>query len=296
MIEDLKELWRYRELLGIMVRRELRVRYKNSALGIFWSFLTPLATTLVITVVFNNFLHNEIPSYSAYYLAAFLPFMFLNGAIMDASQSVLQALPVVKKIYFPRELLPLSTVIANFVHFLLAFVVFFLYLLSIFIRHRHEFPLQATVVWLPILMLITFMLGTGLAFFVSALNTFYEDVKYLVSVVMYLMFFLCPMMYFVEQVANSEANNMWNGVVYKLYLLNPFASLCIAYRKILLAPVPVPSTQSYLDQQGVLHRLYYPSQPLDWRYVAATAILSFVLMVWGYSTFNRMKWKFVERP
>src|SRR5579862_3769064 len=155
MIEDLKELWRFRELLVVMVRRELRVRYKNSVLGIFWSFLTPLATTVVITIVFGTFMHNGIPSFSAYYLAAFLPFMFLQASVLDSSQSVISALPVVRKIYFPRELLPLSNVISNFIHFLLAFVVFFLYLMGVYLRNPKEFPLQWTVVWLPFLLLIT---------------------------------------------------------------------------------------------------------------------------------------------
>jgi lipopolysaccharide transport system permease protein len=285
MTEDLKELWRYRELLGIMVRRELRVRYKNSALGFLWSFLTPLATTLVVTIVFSMFLHNGIHSYSAYYLAAFLPFMFLQSAILDSSQSVLSALPVVKKIYFPRELLPLSNVISNFIHLVLGFVVFFLYLVYVYIRNPLEFPLQSTAVWLPLLLLITLMLGMGLAFFASALNTFYEDVKHILSVAMYLMFFMCPIMYFVEQVANSAINRAPYYWVYKLYLLNPFACLCIAYRKILLAPVDVPSLGGT-----------FTAQPLGWRYLAATAITSVIVLVWGYATFNRMKWRFVERP
>ena len=86
-----------------MVMRELRVRYKNSVLGFLWSFLTPLATTVVVTIVFSKFLHNGIPSYSAYYLSAFLPFMFLQAAILDSSQSVLGSLSVIKKIYFPES-------------------------------------------------------------------------------------------------------------------------------------------------------------------------------------------------
>jgi lipopolysaccharide transport system permease protein len=286
MLEDVKELWRYRELLGIMVQRELRVRYKGSAIGFLWSFLTPLATTVVVTIVFSVFLKNGIHSYSAYYLSAFLPFMFVQSAILDSSQSVLSALPVVKKIYFPRELLPISNVISNFIHLVLGFLVFFLYLLFVYIRTPLEFPLQASAIWLPFLLIVTLMLGMGLSFFASAYNTFYEDVKHLVSVVLYLMFFMCPIMYFVEQVANSKINRAPYFWVYKLYLLNPIASLCIAYRKILLAPPPIPAPEGK----------FYPNQPLEWQYLAATTIFSLVVLIWGYATFNRLKWKFVERP
>jgi ABC-2 type transport system permease protein len=225
--------------------------------------------------------------------------MFLQAAILDSSQSVLSALPVVKKIYFPRELLPLSNVISNFVHFLLAFVVFFLYLVFVYFRNPETFPLQKTAVWLPVLMLITLTLGTGLAFFASALNTFYEDVKYILSVGMYLMFFLCPIIYFVELVANSAVNKPPLYWVYKLYLLNPFAAITIAYRKILLAPVHVPSILRTTDpitgklKEQVVH---YDPMPLDWRYIGATALFSVIVLVWGYAFFNKMKWRFVERP
>lgn len=286
MIEDLKELVRYRELLFIMVRRELSIRYKNSVLGVFWSFLTPLLTTVVLTVVFKIFLKNGVSSYSAYYLAAFLPFMFVQASVMDASQSVISALPVVKKIYFPRELLPLANVISNFIHFLLGFAVFFLYLLYVFIRHRDSFPLQWTAVYLPFLMLISFMLATGLAFLASALNTFYEDVKYIISVVMYLMFFSCPIMYFVENVANSTINKAPYYWVYKLYCVNPISALCVAYRKTLLAPVKI----KYGDNA------YYAPIPMDWNYVWSTLAISIVVLIYGYRVFNKLKWTFVERP
>jgi ABC-2 type transport system permease protein len=105
---ELKELWRFRELLLAMVERELRIRYKNSVLGFFWSLLIPLVTVAVMTVVFKVFLKNETPNFGAYVLAAYLPFLFINQAILDSAQSVLVSLPIVKKVYFPREILPLA--------------------------------------------------------------------------------------------------------------------------------------------------------------------------------------------
>src|SRR4051794_13396881 len=100
MLDELKELWKFRELLLSMVQREIRIRYKNSALGFLWSFITPLATTLVMTLVFGVLLNNKVNSFSAYFLAAYLPFMFFQFSVLDSAQSVLIALPLVKKIYF----------------------------------------------------------------------------------------------------------------------------------------------------------------------------------------------------
>jgi ABC-2 type transport system permease protein len=287
MLEELRELYRFRELLISMVQRELRIRYKNSALGFLWSFLNPLVTTLVMTVVFGGILNNGVKNFSAYVLAAYLPFMFFQFAVLDSSQSVLAALPIVKKVYFPREILPLAGMVSNFIHLLLGFVVFFGFLLVAYIRDPAVFPFQASTVYLPLLLLISAMLALGFGFIVSALNTFYEDVKYIAGIALYLLFFLCPVMYFVEGVASSSWNEQTNGLVYKLYMLNPMAVLCVAYRKILLAPVKVP----IIGKAGLSEPL-----PMPWDYLGYVFVFSLGLLFFGYWLFNHLKWKFVERP
>ncbi len=286
MRAELKELWRFRELMFSMVEREIKIRYKNSFLGFLWSLVNPLITVLVMTVVFKYLVGNKTPNFSAYILAAYLPFMFFQFAVLDSSQSVLSALPFVRKVYFPRESLPLATIISNFIHFLLALVVFFLYLLVIWIRHPDVSPFTWNIVYLPVLLVINLMLAAGVGLIVSSLNVFYEDVKYIVSVGLYLMFFLCPIMYFSENVRYSE--QLKGGIgdwVYFLYHLNPVAELCTAYRKVLL-----PAQQ--VDIKGTLHE----ALPLDWPMIGVAALVSFLFLYCGYSMFNRLKWKFVERP
>ncbi|MGQ9902620.1 MAG: ABC transporter permease, partial [Fimbriimonadales bacterium] len=108
MRELVRELWAYRELLGTLVVRELRVRYKNSVLGFFWSLLNPLATVLVMTIVFKYVMGMRIANYSAYILAAYLPWTFFQFALLDSSQTILVYMQVIRKIYFPRVLLPLA--------------------------------------------------------------------------------------------------------------------------------------------------------------------------------------------
>jgi ABC-type polysaccharide/polyol phosphate export permease len=288
MKDELRELWRFRELLWTMIERELRIRYKNSAIGFLWSLLNPLVTMGVMWFVFTFFMNNQTPNYSAYIFAAYLPYLFFQNALMDSAQSVLAALPIVRKVYFPREILPLAVVGSNFVHFLLALCVFFAYLIFIWIRHGGS-PFTVGVVYLPVLLVIQLALTTGLALLVSALNTFYEDVKYLLSVGLYLLFFLSPIMYFSEQVYYSTSLRARGGAfadyVYALYHLNPIASLCTAYRKLLLDPV-----------SPIVNGEHLKPLPMDWGLLGLTALGSFAVLYLGYAVFNRAKWKFVERP
>lgn len=281
MLGELKELWKFRELLFSLVERDLRIRYKNSFLGFFWSLLNPLITVWVMTVVFQNFFNDRTPNLSAYILAAYLPFMSFQLCVMDSAQSVIVALPLIKKIYFPREILPLASVVSNFVHLLLALLVFFTYLVVwVWLRDPRIFPIPSTIIYLPVLLIIQFALSAGIAFIVSALNTFYEDVKYIVSVGLYLLFFVSPIMYFSETVMHRFRETPW---AYVLYHLNPMATLCTSYRKVLLDPQPVGPSQ-------------LPPQPLDWSLIAASGAIAFLFLIGGYALFNRMKWRFVERP
>ena len=129
------------------------------------------------------------------------------------------------------------------------------------------------------------MLSLGMSLLISALNTFYEDVKFVMSVALYLLLFLCPVMYFIENIADNPAvlrHPLW----FKLYNLNPVADLCVAYRKILLAPTDVAISGSIAKAHPM---------PLPWMWVAYSAVFSFLVLIFGYSVFNRLKWRFVER-
>ena len=300
MFEELKELWRYREMLYTMVQRELKIRYKNSFLGFFWSILNPLITVAVMTVVFKYIEQNPMPNLAAYILAAYLPYMFFQLALLDSAQSVLNGLPLAKKIYFPREILPLTMAISNFIHFVLSLLVFFVYLLTIMFLFPGKSPFNLLSLYLPIFLVINFALVTGLSFIISALNTFYEDVKYLVAVCLYLLFFILPIMYFAERVKNAPLIHA-HPWIYSLYMANPMASFAVIYRDTLVAQPKVvlvhPAINVVTSHGSVLiPPVSYPTIPLDWGNVLLCAVLSFAVLIFGYSFFNRLKWKFVERP
>jgi len=291
MREELRELWRFRELLVAMVERELRIRYKNSVLGILWSLLNPLVTVFVMHFVLKNVMQNGTKSFSLFILAAYLPYMFFQMSILDSAQSVLTALPVVKKVYFPREILPLASVVSNACHFIVALIVYFAYAIGVWAIFGFKDPtISYRVAFLPVLLVIHFSLTTGIALFFSALNVFFEDVKYMLTIGLYLAFFLTPVMYFAETV--YEATRRYGpmaDVFYKIYMLNPVATLCTVYRKALVAPGDV---QVIRDGRAIM----VPFRPVDWGMFGIATAVSLAALVGGYAFFNRMKWKFVERP
>jgi ABC-type polysaccharide/polyol phosphate export permease len=124
MFAEIRELLRYKDLVKQLVKRDLKIRYKNSVLGFFWSLLNPLIQVATITIVVKYILGLEIANYSAYLLAAYLPWAFFQMALLDSSQILIAHRDLLRKVYFPREALPLSAVLSNLVHFALALVVF----------------------------------------------------------------------------------------------------------------------------------------------------------------------------
>ena len=283
MIEELKELLAYKDLIRQLVIRDLKVRYKNSALGFLWSLANPLIQVATIWLVVKFVLRLEMPNYSAYLLVGYLPWIYFQMALLDSSQVVLGHRDLLKKVYFPREVLPISVVIANLVHFLLALVVLFAYLLFYWL-FLHGAPIMLSVLWLPILVFLETLLITGLAFFISCLNVFYEDTKYLLSALLSVMFYLTPIMYVAElvYVRIPEAHR---GLLYHIYLLNPLNMLTDAYRKTLLPPFTAQAMRG----------MKISSLPLDYTMLGVAAVVCALVALAGYAFFNSRKWIFAER-
>ncbi len=276
MLKEIAELVRYRELLLNLVIRDIKVRYKNSVLGFFWSLTNPLLQVATITVVFKFVLNIGIPNYSAYLLCAFLPWMFFQMSVLDSSTSVLFHGDLVKKTYFPREVLPTSIVLSNLVHFVLALGLFFVYLVA----WTHT-PIQITWLLLPVVVTIQLLLNMGVAFFVSCLNVFYEDIKYLATVLLSVLFYATPIIYLVEQICYSQRiPDAYRGLLLKLYYINPLSFLITAYRKILLPPFNTETIQDI---------------PLSYSYLGLAALTSLAVCLAGYLFFNSRKWYFAER-
>ncbi len=225
-----RELWAYRDLLLNLVRRDLAVRYKRSALGFLWSFLNPLLMMLVFAVVFMVVKPQEVGKYPLFVLTGLLAWNFTAGSLSGAARSITGNANLIDKIYFPREVLPLAVVLANLVNFLFSLAVF-IPLAFIFGARFGWWALA-----LPAVIGVHVLLVGGLSLLVAALNVFYRDTEAVLDVALTAWFFLTPVFWQLELLPNQVL-----GVdVWRLeYTLNPMATLVTDYRYILLYHYPV---------------------------------------------------------
>ncbi len=295
LFDEYREATRYRELFDNLVERELQVRYKNSRIGVIWSLANPVVRALILYVVFAFVvLPFKIPNYSAYVLAGFFPWTYFLTGILDAGESVSKQMPLVRKVYFPRELLPLATTVANLRHFLLSLGVLGIYLVYLYVRSALDgdpvtpaLP-PVTILLLPLLILMQTLLIGGIALYISALNVFFEDVKFLTAVVLDLLFYGVPIIYFLEQVKYAPAMSpVVAKIVYTLFLLNPMAVIIASYRAFLLPAQTVP-----IGASGHLMTL---NEPVPWWSFVLCAFVCVAVFVSGYYFFNSRKWRFVEQ-
>jgi len=229
--QALRELWLYRDLLISLVRRDLAVRYRRSALGFLWSFLNPLLMMLVFYIVFMVVKPQQVRNYQLFVLTGLLAWNFLAGSLSGGVRSITSNANLIEKVYFPREILPLSVVLANLVNFLLSLAVFIplAWLLGA------DFSLWTLT--LPAVIAVQLVLVLGLALFVSALNVFYRDTEVVLDVALTAWFFLTPVFWQLELLPNRAFGiiDVWRLE----YTLNPMATIITDYRYILLYHYPV---------------------------------------------------------
>lgn len=258
MIENVKSLYTRRDLLIMWTRRDIRVRYKQSFLGAAWAVLQPLALMIVFTVVFSLLVRiptGDVP-YPLFSYTAVLPWTFFSTAITFGVSSLIGNINLVTKVYFPREILPLASIGASFVDFLIASVIF----LGLMFFYR--FPLSEKLVLVPLLLLIQMLLMGGVVLFAAAVNVFYRDVRFVIPLLLQIWLYATPIIYPVTLVPEK-----W----LPLYMLNPMAGLIESYRAVAL----------------------YDSWP-DWRYLGLAAIVSLLAFVLGYGYFKRVEWEFAD--
>lgn len=224
-----RDLWRYRELLRNLVVSSLKSRYKNSALGFFWSLLNPLGMMLVFTIVFGFLMPDvRVEKYPLFLLAGLLPWNFFQASINAGLYSVIGSSNLVKKVYFPREVLPIATVLSQLVNFLLAFAVLFAALVIF------QASFSPWLWMLPFVILIQTVFSTGVVLVLSTLNVFYRDTAMIMEVVMLAWFFLTPVVYSVALLPETIALGGFSVPLQRLvYILNPMASLIAIYRDLL---------------------------------------------------------------
>lgn len=217
----------YFEVVRVLAERDFKVRYRNSVLGFIWSLLNPLAYMLIITLVFSLLLRMNIPNFSAWVLIGILVWRFFSIATSQGLSSIIGNAPLVSKIYLSRYIIVLSNNVANFVGSVLEFVV----MLPLLALLRVNF--SAYVLFLPIILILEFMLVYGLSLALSSLNLKYRDLNQIWDIALQLGFFLCPIVY---------AANLVPARFQFIYSLNPVTRLIEAARDIFLynrLPAPI---------------------------------------------------------
>ncbi len=266
-IHRLMELYRFRVLLYYLVVRELKGRYKSSVLGFLWTLLNPLLMMLVFTVVFTVILPNyAVPQYPIFLLCGLLPWNYFSASVIGSIYSVVGNANLVKKVYFPREILPIATVLAQLINFLLALLVLFVLLLVF------RMPLSPRWWMLPLVILLQTCFTIGLALVLSAVNVYYRDTMMIMDVVIMAWFFLTPVFYPLDVLPRSyEILGLSLNVHRLMYILNPMASLINTYRDLLYL-----GTYTEMD------------------FFLRTAVTSLGVLVLGYWIFVRLSPNFGE--
>lgn len=256
-MKTIKELYAYREMIFSLVRRDLNGRYKGSALGFLWTFINPLLQLGVYTMVFSVIMRSGIEDYYLFLFVALIPWIFFSTSLSGGSSCIWSQKEMVKKIYFPREVLPIAFVTSQFVNMLLSFLVIFAVLI---VSGKGINPIA--LLYLPIIMVVEYILSLSVAMISSAITVYLRDVEYILGIVTMAWQFLTPVMYSVDIVPEKMRT---------LFNLNPMTPVIVAYRDI----------------------LYYKKAPELGTLVHAVC-LGLLLLVVGMMIFSRLKRHFAE--
>ncbi len=254
----LDELWQYRELLYFLVWRDIKVRYKQTTLGATWAIIQPVFTMIVFSLFFGKL--GKIPSdgipYPIFSFTALVPWTFFSTGLSQASNSLVGSSSLITKVYFPRLIIPVATVLAGVVDFALAFLIL---LGMMFYYGIHP---GINIVWLPLFLLLSFVTALGVGLWLSALNVQYRDVRYIVPFITQLWLFGTPIAY-----PSSLLPQPWRT----LYGLNPMAGVVEGFR------------------WALLHTSYAPS-PI----IAASSLAALIILVGGAFYFRRTEKNFAD--
>lgn len=255
---DLKEVWEYRELLYFLTWRDLKVRYKQTSIGIMWAIFQPFLTMVVFTLFFGGLLN--VPSdgtpYPLFVFTGLLFWQFFSTALSDTSNVLIANQAIVTKVYFPRLLLPFSTVLTKFIDFFIAGVIF----AGMMIYFNYT-PQPIAILVIPLLLIVTFMASVGLGLFLAAINVKYRDVRYILPFFIQMLLFVTPVIY----PAGIAGKYSW------LLALNPMMGVIQSARAVLLG-----------------------TTMLNWTLVLISLAATFVLLLFGIYTFKKTERYFAD--
>lgn len=245
----LRELWEYRELLYFLTWRDIKVRYKQTVLGAAWAIIQPFMTMVVFSLFFGNLAN--VPSdgipYPIFSYAALVPWTFFANGLGQSANSLVGSANLIKKIYFPRLVIPISSVISGAVDFVLAFIVLILMMLA------YGIVPTANVIWLPLFLLLAFVTSLGVGLWLSAMNVQFRDVRYTVPFLTQFWMFATPIAY--------PSSLIENDTLRALYGINPMTGVVEGFRWALLgtdtAPGPIILVSSFAAVALLISGAFY---------------------------------------
>ena len=274
----LKEVAKYRELLGNLTRRDLKVRYKNSVLGVLWTLLNPLLYLAVFSLVFGFFLTGGAPRYGLLLLSGLLIFNLFSVGLSSATTSIVGNAPLVQKVWFPREILPLSTICSTLITFLFQAIIL-LVGLAVF----SQAP-QWSMIWLLIpAMAATLAITIGLGLLLSALNVYYRDVQHFLELGLMTWFWMTPIVYEYNHIATSLTER-WGQGAERLALLNPITPIVITFQRVLYNPTNFDQTTQTEHFSSML-------RPTSWylQNLGFSLGLGLTMIFVGFKVFTRLE-------
>lgn len=256
MVKVFKNLYEYRELLKTNVKKEIRGKYKNSFLGVIWSFLNPLLQIMVYAIVFPLILKNQQENYVIFLCAGLIPWTFFATAITRSASTMIENGNIIKKVYFPREILPISVVTSEAANFVISTIIILAFVIF------GGMGLSKFVLFYPIVLLVQYILTLAISFIISSITVYFRDLQHLIGVALQLLFYATPIVYASDTI---PADFAW------LLKFNPMTYVINGYRDIFYNQT-MPDIQSLMVVLGI----------------------AIVLCVVGYLVFTKLQKGFAE--
>lgn len=253
LVNDLRH---YREFLKSNVKKDIRGKYKGSFLGVLWSFINPLLSVLVYAIVFPYIMRIKVENYLIYLITGIIPWTFFTSSINMGLISVLSNADIIKKVYFPRIILPISTVTSCLVNFLISCLIIVLFCLG------SGLGISFQILWLPLIALIQYVMLLGFTFILSAIEMYMRDIEHIVNFILSMAFYVTPILYTPDIFPENLA---W------VLKVNPMSYLVNAYRSI----------------------FFYQKMP-DLIGLGVVSIFSIFLFMIGYLIFEKLQKGFAE--
>ncbi len=251
-----KELYHYRELLKTNVQKEIRGKYKASILGVLWSFINPLLMVLVYAIVFPYIMRVKTENYLIFLICGIIPWNFFTLSMAQGTTCITNNSNLIKKVYFPREILPISVVTSGLVNFFISCLIIVIFVLF------GGIGLSWHLIFLPLIALIQYIITLAIVFLLSAFNVYIKDTEYIVNFLVNMLFYATPILY---------TTDMFSGAITWIFKLNPMAHLINAYRDIF-----------YLQRIPNLGNLFI------------LFVLGLIFLIICYNLFKRMEKNFAE--